>query len=79
MINLFILNSRKHKLQLIDKESMCAALYPVLASTLNHSCHPNMIRLSVPGNRILLVAARDIDQGYSFGKSFQKYFTILNI
>ena len=41
---------------------MCAALYPVIASTCNHSCDPNMVRATCDGDMIL-VAGRHVTRG----------------
>ena len=51
--------------------TVCGAVYPKIASSLNHSCHPNLIRITAM-NKLVLVAARNIDSGK------QRYNQIFN-
>ena len=50
------------------QETVAAALYPVLAATVNHSCNPNLVRFSV-GDSILFMAAKNIKKGILQGSS----------
>ena len=46
-----------------DQETtVCAAVYPVVASTCNHSCDPNLVRATWDG-RLVLAAGRDVEVG----------------
>jgi len=61
-----IVNVNTHPLNEVQadfsEEGVAAAIYPSLASVLNHSCHPNLIRANA-GSWLVAVAARDIEEG----------------
>ena len=45
-----------------QEASVCAAVYPVVASTCNHSCDPNLVRATWDG-RLVLAAGRVVEVG----------------
>ncbi|XP_023338783.1 uncharacterized protein LOC111709367 isoform X2 [Eurytemora carolleeae] len=57
-----------------EQETIAAAVYPCLAASLNHSCNPNLVRVSA-GSSIIVVAARDIEKGAELTDMYTVHWT----
>ena len=53
---------------------MCAALYPVIASTCNHSCDPSLVRVTCHGD-LVLAAGRHVTRGQELTDIYTVHWT----
>jgi len=57
-----------------QSKTICAAVYPVVASLFNHSCEPSLVRASW-GSRLVLAAGREVEEGEELTDMYTVHWT----
>jgi len=57
-----------------QSKTICAAVFPVVASLFNHSCEPSLVRASW-GSRLVLAAGREIEEGEELTDMYTVHWT----